>query len=268
MAALVLAVGAGGAWWWQSGAEPQAEAATDEILPVPPVPPRIAEGEDYDKCLDMLNTDPAGARDFADSWAQQGGGEPAEHCRSLAEVSLGEPEHGAQMLDALAARSQAAPAARAALYGQAGQAWMMAGKPENAFASASKALELTQDNPDLLVDRSVAAASLDRFQQAADDLTEALALDPSRQDALVYRAAAWRNLGKLDLAQDDIDRALAQDGDNPDALLERGILRQRRGDPEGARRDWQRAVELSPDSATADLAQQNLALLEAGPERR
>ena len=35
-----------------------------------------------------------------------------------------------------------------------------------------------------------------------------------------------------------------------------------------ARADWERAMELAPDSATADLAMQNLALSEAGPQRR
>ena len=265
MAALILAVAAGGVWW-HGQAEPDADTA-DEILPVPPVPPRIAEGEDYDKCLSMLNTDPDGARDFAETWAPAGG-EAAAHCLALAEVALGEAEQGADMLDKLAATSHAAPAARAEVYGQAGQAWLMASAPDRAFASASKAVGLNQDDPDLLVDRSIAASSLGRYQNAADDLTRALELDPSRQDALVFRAAAWRNLDKLQLAQDDIDRALAEDRDNPDALLERGILRQRRGDPAGARRDWERALSLAPDSATGDLAQQNLALLEAGPERR
>ena len=101
-----------------------------------------------------------------------------------------------------------------------------------------------------------------------DDLTHALDLDPRRADALVFRGAAWRHLGHPELAQDDIDRAFAQDPENPDALLERGILRQRRGDREGARRDWEHAIALSPDTATGDLAQQNLALLEAGPDRR
>ena len=75
-------------------------------------------------------------------------------------------------------------------------------------------------------------------------------------------------MGQLELAQDDIDRALMLDPDRPDALLERGILRQRRNDRSGARDDWERAISLAPDSSTADLAQQNLALLEAGPSRR
>ena len=55
-------------------------------------------------------------------------------------------------------------------------------------------------------------------------------------------------------------------------FLEEGAVEARdraiRGDEAGARADWERAVELAPDSATADLAMQNLALSEAGPQRR
>ncbi len=172
------------------------------------------------------------------------------------------------MLDTLAATSQAAPAARATIFGQAGQAWMMAAAPRRAYASATQALALMPDDPDLLIERAIAASALERYQQAADDVTRALDADPDRVDALVVRAASRRRLEQLDMARDDVDRALALDPEDPDALLERGILRQRRGDPAGARQDWERAIALSPDTATGDLAQQNLALLEAGPERR
>ena len=266
VAVVVLAVAAGGVWWqWQPT---ETEPAADEILPIPPVPPRIAEGEAYDKCLSMLNADPSGAVAFAEAWAATGGGEGAAHCRALSEIGLGEAELGAALLDKLAASSKAPAAARAVVFGQAGQGWMMAGRPERAYASATRALALSADDADLLVDRAVAGTTLERYREAAEDLTRALDVDPRRVDALVLRASAFRQLGQLDLAQDDVDRALAQDGDNPDALLERGILRQRRGDQAGARRDWERAMQLSPDTATGDLAQQNLALLEAGPERR
>jgi regulator of sirC expression with transglutaminase-like and TPR domain len=72
----------------------------------------------------------------------------------------------------------------------------------------------------------------------------------------------------LGRAQDDVDRAIALDPDDAEALLERGILRQRRADQAGARNDWERAIALAPDSATADLAEQNLALLQAGATGR
>lgn len=267
MAALGLAVAAAGVIWWEYPAA-QADTSADDDLPVPPVPPRIAEGEDYDKCLSMLASDPSGAMLFAEAWAARGGGDGALHCRGLSEVELGDPETGAALLDQVGDTSTAPPAARAEIFAQAGQSWMMAGESRHAFESASKALALMPDEPDLLVGRAIAGNALDEFQKAADDLTKALEIDPDRGDALVLRAASFRQLGQIERAGDDVERALALDPDDPDALLERGILRQRRGDPVGARKDWERAIELAPDTATADLAQQNLALLDAGPERR
>lgn len=230
--------------------------------------PRIAQGEDYDRCLAMLSTDPQGASAFADAWEATGGGDGAAHCHALAEITLGAPEKGADMLEKLANVSKGQTTARSSLYGQADQAWLMAGEPGRAFGAATLALSLTPDDPGLLIDRSIAAASLERYDDAVDDLTRALDLDPRRADALVFRGAAWRHLNQMGLAQDDIDRAFALEPENADVLLERGILRQRRGDREGARQDWEHAIALGPNNATGDLAQQNLALLEAGPSRR
>jgi tetratricopeptide (TPR) repeat protein len=215
----------------------------------------------------MLNDDPAGASAYAENWQSGGGGEGAAHCFALARIALGEPETGAEMLESLAAQSAGTAVARAAVYGQAGQAWLMAGKIDRAFAAATLALSLSPDDPDLLIDRAVAAGNLNRYQDALDDLSRVLDIDPKRVDAMVLRGSAWRHMGRLELARDDIDRALKLDPDNAEALLERGILRQRRNDSNGARADWERAINLAPDTATSDLAQQNLALLEAGPPR-
>ena len=275
-AAAAIAVGAllllvaGGTAWQLHGSEPPdtAEADSGEALPIPPVPPRIAEGEDYERCMAMLASDPAGANTFADAWQATGGGEGADHCLALAQVQLGDVQEGAELLEKLATNSKAPSLARATVFGQADQAWLMAGEPSRALGAATMALILSPDDPDLLIDRSVAAATLGHYADAVDDLSHALDLDPKRADALVLRAAAWRHEGHLDLAQDDVDRALVKDSDNPEAYLERGILRQRRGDRVGAHKDWLQAEALAPDSATSDLAEQNLALLEAGPDRR
>ena len=67
---------------------------------------------------------------------------------------------------------------------------------------------------------------------------------------------------------ESVNRALSVSPDNPEALLERGILLQLRNDAAGARADWLRVISLAPATPTADLAQQNLALSEAGPTRR
>ncbi len=266
----LLIVAAAAIAWELRPAQPPAGEVADagEDLPIPPVPPRIAEGADYEKCMAMLGDDPEGANTFADAWQATGGGEGADHCLALAKLQLGDVEAGAGMLETLAASSHAPAAARATVYGQADQAWLMAGDPARALAAATLALSLSPDDPDLLIDRSVAAATLGHYDDAVDDLSHALELDGKRADALVLRAAAWRHEDHLDLAQDDVDRALTQDPENPEAYLERGILRQRRGDRKGAQADWTQARTLAPDSATSDLAEQNLSLLEAGPDQR
>ena len=252
----------------EEAAPPSTQASVDETPPIPPVPPRIADGEDYRRCLDMLADDPAGAYAFADAWQASGGGPPALHCEALADIGLGDPQSGAALLEKAAEASPAPDGARAAVLGQAIQAWLMADDPARAYDAATKAIALAPDNPDLRIDRSIAAATLERYADARGDLDHALELDPRRADALVLRAAAWRNEERLSAAQADIDRAIALDPDNPEALLERGIERQRAGDAGGARADWERAKTLAPDTATADLAEQNLALLEAGPFTR
>lgn len=252
-------------------AEAPIAAAAEEPamqLPLPPVPPRVASGPDYEHCLEMIDADPTGANNFADAWQATGGGDGAQHCRALALIALGDPETGAEMLDNLGRLSKAPPLARASVYGQAVRAWLMTDEPDRALEAATAALALSPNDPELLIERSVAAATLERFMDAIDDLDRAIRLDPKRFDAMVLRAAAWRQESRLDKAKDDVDRALAIDPDYPEALLERGILRQRMGDAVGARADWEHAIELDPDSTTADLAQQNLALLEAGPERK
>jgi tetratricopeptide (TPR) repeat protein len=262
--ALVLLLAGGGAAWWflADGFEDAVE------LPLPPEPPRLADGADYERCLAMLRDDPEGALSFAEAWEATGGGEGARHCSALAQLTVGEPERAAEQLERLAIGSRSGPAARAAVFAQAGQAWMMTGDPGRAFAATTMALTLSPNDPDLLTDRSVALGTMRRYSEALADLDRALAIDPERTEALVFRAAALRNLDRVDDALTAVHRALGLSPDNPEALLERGILRQLRNDTGGARADWQRVLELAPDSPAADLAQQNLALSDAGPTRR
>ncbi len=245
----------------------QTQPAGADTLPIPPVPPRIAEDATYDRCLDMLASDPSGAEALAATLQQTGNKDAGRHCAALAQVELGNPADGAALLDQLASASTAPASFRAVVFGQADQAWTMAARPDQAFASATQAVKLSPDDPDLLIGRAIAAVALQKFDQAADDLTHALDLDPKRADALVLRATCRRNLADLDRAEADIRAAFALDAENPDVLLERGIIRQRRGDLDGARGDWERVIDLAPDTPTADLAQQNLALLDAGPKQ-
>lgn len=268
--ALLVAAGLVGFWSFPT-AQREADLPFEDIgessLPLPPVPPRIADGPDYERCLEMIDRDPVGAAAFADAWDAKGGGDGALHCHALARIADGDPEDGAEALEALAQNSQAPALARASVYDQATQIWLSVGEPDRAYAAATAALALAPGDPDRLIARSAAAVTLSRYSDAIADLNRALDLDPRRVDALVQRAAAWREEDKLDRAKEDVGRALALNPDYPDGLLERGIQRQRLGDDAGARADWERTIALDPDSVTADLAHQNLALLDAGPAR-
>jgi tetratricopeptide (TPR) repeat protein len=263
-AAVVLTCLGAGAWWRTANDAPNDDDSL--ALPLPPFPPRITEGREYETCLASLADDPAGAVAMAEAWQATGGGEGARHCEGLALIALGKPAAGAAVLEELAGRSNAPPLARASVLGQAGQAWMMVSRPDRAADDASRALDLAPEDSALFIMRASAEGMLNRYQAAIDDLDAALRLDAARPDALVARAVARRKMGQLDMAQADVSRALALDPDDADALLERGILRQRMGDPVGARTDWEHARGVDPNSTTADLAQQNLSLLEAGGE--
>jgi tetratricopeptide (TPR) repeat protein len=266
-ASLVLVVAIAGAVWWLTASPPPVEEASTE-LPVPPFPPRIAEGSAYENCLDTLSSDPTGAVALAETWQADGGGDGAVHCRGLALIASGKPASGADVLEHLARQSSAPAMARASVLSQAAQARLMVAQADLAVTDASEALGLSPGDTELFIMRATAEGMLDRFGDAVDDLSAALRLDSKRPDALVLRAVMRRKLNQLDLAQADVSQALRLDPDDPDALLERGILRQRMGDAAGARADWEHARGVDPNSTTADLAEQNLSLLEAGPVRQ
>ena len=123
LGAIVVIAGAGGASWWLLGARaPTPVEIGAEELPVPPMPPRIAENDQYDKCMTMLIEDPEGAEAIAAAWQQNGGGDAALHCQALAMIAIGDPETGAEMLEELAKGNSVPGLMRAVILGQAAQA--------------------------------------------------------------------------------------------------------------------------------------------------
>lgn len=248
---------------------PSAMSGVDTpALPIPPFPPRIAESSTYEACLTTLANDPASALAEAEAWQASGGGDGALHCRGLALIAVGKPDSGAEVLEQMSQLSKAPALARALILGQAMQARLMMGQADVAAKDASMALALSPEDTELLIMRATAEGAREQFRLAVDDLTQALRLNPNRPDALVARAVMRRKLDELDKAKADVSAALKLTPNDPDALLERGILRQRMGDAAGARTDWEHAKDLDPNSTTADLAEQNLSLLEAGPTQR
>ena len=234
----------------------------------------VAQGQEidhaarYEDCLLQTEVDPEGAFETASAWEALGGGEAARHCAAVALIGLGQYDEAGRRLEALAnglaqkGESQLSLVALA----QAGQAWLLAGELERAYAVQTAALEQAPADVELLVDRAVTLAAAENFRDALHDLDRALDRAPGRPDILIYRASAQRILGDMAAALEDVDRALVLDPDNPEGLLERGNLRRLQNDLAGARADWQRAATLAEGLPTGDAAQANIAALELGRE--
>jgi len=219
-----------------------------------------AASDPYDDCLSRAQSDPAAALTQASNWSKQGGGAAADHCAALALVGLRRYSEAASRLDALARSPFAADAARkTALFDQAGNAWLLAGRADSAIVSFTAALGVDPFDTDLLADRARALALKQNWAKAESDLSAALLVSPDRADLFVLRGSARHAMGRKADARSDFDRALRLQPGNADALVERGTMKFEAGDAAGARADWQAAMAAAPGSPAAQSAQQDLA---------
>lgn len=232
--------------------------------------PSLAGQTRYDRCLDLARKAPQSAFDAALEWKDEGGGAAAEHCLAVALVGLKHYGEAGYRLDHLAHDRTAGDApTRAMILDQAGNAWLLAGQPEDAEASFSAALKLTPGNPDILADRARARAMKKNWYGADADLTAALTRAPNRPELYVLRASARRALGKTKAALADLETALRLKPNYDEALVERGAMRFDAGDKAGARADWRTVIMEAPDSPAGDAARQHIQELELGaPEGR
>jgi len=231
-----------------------------DVWAASPAPAAVAPSQQYDQCLALAHANPQRAFDEATAWRDAGGGFPADHCAAVALVGLKRFPEAATKLQKLAgAMMQADPALRGGALEQAGNAWLLAGHPDEAKADFDAALSFKPNDPEILIDRAEANALVGKFFDAVDDLNRALDLVPNRVDALIYRASAYRQLDSLDLALDDAERALTLKPDAVTGLLERGNIRRLKGDLAGAKADWLRIAQLAPNSPEAIAAKDNLA---------
>lgn len=215
----------------------------------------------YSNCLAASSVNPASALADAQAWEKSGGGVPASHCAAVALVNLKRYPQAASLLDKIAAdRGVPDLSFRAALYDQAGNAWMLAGDGARAVSSLQAALTLSAGDADLFADLARAQAMRHNWLEVDLDLNAALHLSPRRADLLVLRASAQRALQRYREARTDLETALKLQPGNGDALVESGLLRKQLGDLDGARRDFQAALK-SASGETAAQARENLAAL-------
>ena len=182
--------------------------------------------QEYKDCLLLAERRPDQAVESAVAWEKQGGGDAARHCEALALINLDRPEDGALELERIAQTLPQEKAGVAAdLFGQAGQAWIKAGKPQLALHDQDEGLKLQPKNVDLLIDRALNYGNAGMYSDAVADLTSAAGLAPDKPLIFALRAAAYRHLDNKAGALNDAEAALKLSPDFPLALLERGKLR-------------------------------------------
>jgi tetratricopeptide (TPR) repeat protein len=218
--------------------------------------PGFSAGGDarYQQCVDMTKRDAQNAYNQALAWHGSGGGDGAEHCKALALVQLQRYSEAAPLLDAMGQEKSLQNSARAQLYDQAGNAWLLAEDAGHADVSFSNALLFSSGDVEILADRARARAMRKDWSGAEADLTGALIRDPDRADLLVLRASARHAAGHKKEARADIDTALGIFPGYGDALVERGAMKFEDGDTRGAVADWQQVIKANPRSRAAALA--------------
>lgn len=227
------------------------------------VGPAAAAERDYDSCVALTAEEPAAALESARRWRLETGDLAARHCVALALVALERYDEAAAELTSLAADStETPPEHQAALFSQSAHAWFLAGQFDLSEGAFERALELTPNNVDLLIDRAGVRMAGKKQWDALADLDAALAVAPDRADALIERASIHRRLGSNDMAAKDVSRALAIDPNHPQGLLERGILSLAANEIASARRDFGTVLVTAPKSDAAAMAQEFLAELD------
>lgn len=223
--------------------------------------PSLGGKDRYGRCMELAKRNPHAAVEQAGRWYKDGGGGAALHCAALALADLKRYGDAALKLEAAAHEQGLAAAMRGELLDQAGNAWLLAERPDKADAALSAALSFTPQDEDVLADRARARGIEKDWSGAEADLSAVLSLDPNRADALVLRASARHAQGRLIDARADIDRALAIDPGYPEALVERGTMKFEADDAAGARADWLEVMREAPGTAASAEAAARLKLL-------
>ncbi len=223
------------------------------------------EAQRYRECLDLAQSDPAQAIDKATQWRGAGGGVPARHCLALAQGQKGDFAGAAVTLvgAAQAAEAEADPHA-ADLWGQAGNAAMLAKQPAAAITDFSAGIAVAGTEPvrlaALLTDRAGALVAANRTTEAKADLARATTLDPSAACGWMLLATLERRLTNLPAAEHAILEAAKREPSDPDIALEAGNIAGAQGRTDLARLQWKKVVDGAPGSEAAAAAAKSLAL--------
>ncbi len=245
----------------------------------------VAENR-YRECLDLAERAPDKAIDNALAWQAADGGVPARHCEAIALATAGEFGEAAVRLEGLVEdmrigrdmpivggkRVTADPVMVADVYGQAANAWLLAGEVWRAVDAIDAALSVvpkeTAQEMVLLVDRARIAAADDDYKRAYSDLVRVRVYDPGRRDILILMATAARALGRYEEAQVALDGYRATFPDDLSGVLEQAHIHDAQGDVDEARRLYLQIADEDAEGYLGQIARDNLERLALGSETK
>lgn len=198
-----------------------------------------AHAETYSSCIAAVSENADASYDAALEWYAHGGGAGALHCSALALTELKLYDGAATRFEEIAQRPDAgSEIERAQILAQAGNAWMLAGKPTQAVAAFSDAMAFLPGDIALQLSRARIHLIAENHPAALSDLDAVIAKRPFWGEAYLLRGRVQRLSGKYRFATADLDAALEKGASPVPTRLERGLVRQALGNIEGARDDW------------------------------
>lgn len=229
---------------------------------VAPLPGPAAPAGDralYADCVRAANEGVPGAIDAATRWLNANGGVPARHCLGLAYMGANRPADAARAFeDAARVAESKGDASAAELYGQAGNALLLADQYARAEVVLNNALVLAarqgKAKGELLIDRARAREAQGNSTGARADLEQAVALAPDDAAGWLLLGALARREERLADARPAIANALRLAPNDPDVQLEAGNMAAMDGDYAKARALWNAAVRAGRDTPAGKAA--------------
>lgn len=190
---------------------------------------RAAEADRLTACLERIETEPEEAYEDGLAWFGEGGRPFARQCTALALIALGHVAEGAARLEELANADDAGSLGQRVIYlAQSGNAWLLAGAPEEALVTLDNALKLSPGDAQVKADRASALMALERWEEAAEELDEAVAQIPRDGFVRKLRGEVRLVLGDYEGADADVQAAIAADPEDIEAYVLRGRVNEAR----------------------------------------
>jgi tetratricopeptide (TPR) repeat protein len=185
------------------------------------------EGQKLQACVDRIDRDPEGAYQDGLTWLSLGNRPAARHCTALALVAMGEEAEGAARLEELANAPDAGGLDERGVYlAQSGNAWLLAGMPDEAIVTLTNAMKLRPSDGELFKDRARAHVLKKQWTDAAKDLDTAIVMSAGDAEAYRLRGMSRLKLNRLGEAWSDVDAAMKLAPTDVKVLVLRGDVRE------------------------------------------